>query len=114
MATVITQEIKQAWTAWLQNADVQIDSELSCGLTAQDWLDEGLYPSERENCLAAGAFNPESCSELLIAEIDLDEASRQPTDAEIEKYDLPYSGYSLAYMHSNGDLSLDDFQEMIG
>jgi len=75
---------------------------------------EGIYPCARESCLAAGAFNPQSCYVLFAAEIDLDKVSRQPTDFEIEKYNLPYSGYSLAYMHSNGDLSLDDLQEMIG
>jgi len=111
---VLTQEIKQAWVSWLQEANAAMGSELSCGLTAQDWLNEGLSPSERISCLAVGAFSPECCVELLASGVDLGEIGRWPTDNEVEKYNIPHSGYSLAYMYCNGDLSLSDLQEMIG
>jgi len=97
----------QQWDAWMQVADLAIDTELAGGGTPQAWIDAGLSPDEYVRWYAAGGFDPEVCAQMKKAGIEPEAAGDRTSEGG--------GGYehTIAYKVCNGDLDLAEAQELI-
>jgi len=112
MATA-TAQLNQLWLEFV-GEDKDLDCELEDGSTPEEWIAQGFSPVGFQEWLKAGVFNPERVKELEAAGFEASEVSRRVTAEEEIENGFSYSGYSIAYMFCNGDLSIENVRKLVG
>ena len=111
-----TKTIKDQWIEWL-NEDTKeaLNKNLGEGKfpAAQEYIDAGVDPQTYKYWYNLQGWDIDQMLKLGQAIADLDPTGRRLTQEDMDRLKLPYSGYTIAYMFCNGDLSLEQVKELI-
>lgn len=105
--------LTKMWQQNRQETGMERTSQYEDGSTPRQWQDQEFTPDEATAWRLAGAFDAEKARELADADFDPDELSAVVTEADKEKFNIGYSGYSIAYVYCNGDLTLEQLKQII-
>lgn len=101
--------VKELWSKHFSD----LSEEMEDGTTPQQWIDQGFAPESYYEWSRVGGFNPEKCKELS-KEFEPYILSHRISTLEEFDEDFSYSGYTIAYMYCNGDLSIEDVRGLVG
>ena len=106
-----TKELEKRWQEFsVDGLDVQLED----GTSPRAWIEQGFGPRAFQRWFQAGGFDPERISELVEEGFDSEDVSDLVDAADEEDLNLSYSGYSIAYMYCNGDLTIEQVRRLVG